>query len=219
MTPLDDWEGNEMTDSGRALSLLREYNDYRRYTKHYQDQAAKHPMRDYKLNPERQRLLEALDQWCQRNGVDVHRWVYSRFKIGKWLYAPKFTVLKPSKRNEKKALAYYHSLEETPLYSQRTHQRVEQQAMADGRSWNPDVSLNHTVELRKQRYLRLDQAHLCLINMHSETYGYHPQSNVCVMCPRAYDCWAALQRSNPNVAALRSGLPMAVRPVLSNGDQ
>ena len=186
-----------MPDSGRALSLLNEYNEYRRYTKNFQDHAAKHPMRDYKLNPERQQILERLDEWCLKRGLDTRLWIYSRFKIGKWLFAPKFSVLIPSKRNEKKAIAYYQSLEATPLFSQVTHQQIEQQAQLEGRVWNPDLGLNHTVELKKQRYIRLGLAHVCLSNMKTETYGYHPCSKVCMDCPRVYDCAAELRRLYP----------------------
>lgn len=191
-------------DSGRGLSLLSEYNEYRRYTKNFQDLAAKHPMRDYKLNPEREKFLAKLDAWCTEQGLDPRRWIYSRFKAGKWLFAPKFSVLTPSKRNEKKAIAYYHSIVDSPLFAQRTHQHIEQQAVIDGTAWSPDVGLNHTVELRKQRYLRLGQAHMCLTNMRTETYGYHPKSNTCVTCPRAHDCWTALSRVSPNTVSRRS---------------
>lgn len=189
-----------MTDNGRALSLLREFNEYFPYTQFFQERTRQAGVcKLYVMTPEREQALLELDEWCRERGFDTRFWIYSRFRITNWRFPPKFSALIPSKRNQKKAIAYYQKIqaETSPLFSQVTHQRIEQQASYDGRLWQPLVALNRTVELRKARYLRLGQAHVCLSNVQSETYGYHPGSQACLACPRAWDCAMELKRLYP----------------------
>jgi len=185
-----------MTREDRATNLLSEYNNYRRHTHNFQAMASHHPMRDHKMNPEKREAFGDLADWCSEQGIDPSRWVYARFKVSRWLYAPKIKNLVPSKRTSAKALHYYHSLEETPLLAQTTQTRIEATQRAEGKAWVTS-QINNTVELRKARYLRLAQSDVCISQINTETYGYNSASKVCQQCPRAHDCFASLAALYP----------------------
>jgi len=187
--------------------LLDDYGYYRTHTGHA------HQMRSEgkrvlwpKMDKKKRAALQKMNDWCQRNGIDSRLWLYSLFKVRRWMFAPRWDQLVPSKKNEKKATARYHGLEEVALYQQRIQQQVHQERVAEGQVFDPNRDLSSTAEGYKRAYMDRGSMQQCMDESMTRTYGYHPKSLVCARCHLAKECEHRIQAYMPfDVTALRAG--------------
>jgi len=186
--------------------LLEHYNYYRAHTQQFRQRCT----RWLKSTPVRKEQLHQLLQWCAARQLDPHRFIYSQFVGRQWVFAPPLHQLVPkSKQAERKALARYEQLRETPMFQRVVAAQVQQARTArTGRPhvWDPNKDLSHASEALKRRYLETAQFRRCIAETPTHTYGYHPRSTVCARCPVAHECAVRLQASVTfDILALRRG--------------
>jgi hypothetical protein len=189
----------------RAEILLHDYNRYRAHTFRLQQLRQKHPIRD--VGPKKGiPIFEKLDAWCQTQSIDSRRWLYHVFKVRKWLFAPALYQLIPAKASLKRRLAAYHEMTDTPLFADTLRQDADLQRCAEGTVLDRNRDLIPMAESMKQRYLTECRPDKCIAAMWEDTYGYHPKSKVCAVCPMASQCEIELQGSvSFDISALRRG--------------
>jgi hypothetical protein len=185
-----------------AVTLLDDYNDYRFHTASIQaKRAAGAYIRSLKATPGRLAAFEALGVWCQGRGIDPRRWLHSLFASRHWLFAPPLKHL----TSEKHIPRYQAMQGSMPMYRDRVVREDQQRAENEGRVFHAGRDLSHGVELLKMRYQQLGRPGRCMEAI-DETYGYHPQSQICSGCPVAAACEAFLRsRVGYDIQAVRRG--------------
>lgn len=188
----------------REAILLSDYNYYRNHTARRQQ--CRTYMRDVgmkKAGP----WLEKMASWCDSKGIDARRWLYYRFSTRHWYFAPPLNQLKPSKRNERKALDGFYSLSAAPAYSHRISNEIRYNRDATGVVWDVNRDISHMAEAIKRRYVLNHQTERCMSEMLERTFGYHPKSRICRMCPAAAVCEQRIRAQAPSfdIVALRRG--------------
>ncbi len=187
----------------RAEILLNDYNHYRFFTSSIRSKrAAGAYITGLKLTPGRLSAFSEMADWCEEHGIDPRRWLHSLFVARHWLFAPPLKHLKSQKH-----LKRYEAMEGSmPVYRERI--AAEQHEIDDvaGRVFDSGRDISHTAETLKIRYARTGQPGRCMELMGTETFGFHPGSRVCGVCPLAIACGAMLQsRVSYDIQAVRRG--------------
>jgi hypothetical protein len=194
--------------SGQAEQLLRQFNQWRRKTAHFQSQATLHPMKDLAAVTKKENRIDQLNRliaWCNGEGIDPERWIYTMFSARNWKHCPPFQTLIPKNKSKSKTYQLYFQSRETPEYDRVVHQRVEVHQMQSGQRYDPNRDLGTVSENLKRQYLSEGRANECMENM-NQTLGYHPRSIACARCPVQGLCANRLQSVvSFNIIALRRG--------------
>ena len=187
----------------QARQLFRDYCYYRQHTAHVQKLKKERPyLRDLKETPARLKLFAHMAKWCEDQGINPREWVYSLFVSRRWLFCPK---LDRAHLQSKKHIPKFRQLRDYILYRKR---QMEQESVeAPGPEvFDPNRDMSHTAEDAKAAYVRVGQYVICMANMATETFGFHPKSAVCARCLAAKECQEKLAQSvNFDVLALRRG--------------
>lgn len=162
--------------------LLNEYNRLFHSTMFIRNQSKKHPVNGHKLNVQKTKILEELDEMCREIGADPKLWIYTLFKKRHFRYPPKFNEL-CSRKHER----YYNECSVGATFTNH-HQRVRnEERRAKGELFDPARDLSATREARKRRLLVAGQLEQCFHD--TEMGGYHPASSVCGKCAFAHHCY------------------------------
>lgn len=184
-----------------AEQLFDDYNDYRRDTGHIQ--RLKQSQR-YIPSISRKHLprFEELAHWCKEQGVEPRRWLASLFECRRWLFPPRLNQLKSTRHLER-----YPTMSSIPVFQGRVRREHQEAARVSGRVFDRSRDLATGAELLKRRYIAWGNYERCMSEMETDTFGYHPRSEVCQNCQARYQCAAILQsKVNYDIMALRLGL-------------
>ncbi len=186
----------------RAEILLNDYNFYRFQTNSIKSKrAAGAYIVSLASTPERLSFFDRLIKWCADHSIDPRHWLHSLFVARHWMFAPPLKQLISPKH-----LKRYEGMGDMPGYRARI--AAEQHALDDaaGRVFDCNRDVSHSAETLKMRYVQLGQAGRCMELMSTETFGYHPKSKVCGVCPIKIACEAMLLANvNFDIMALRRG--------------
>jgi len=190
----------------RVTQLLSDYNKYRNQTWNIQKaRAAKAFVRDLGSKngiP----AMQKFDAWCVSNGVDPRRYLYFLFKERKFMFAPPWRHLVPSKKIQTKNLEKYAMLTATPEFSKIIHSEIHEKREQEGETFDMNRDLSPLAENMKRIYLADSRPDMCMEQMETYTFGYHPKSVPCARCPIARQCLSKLQAISPfDILALRRG--------------
>lgn len=199
-----------VASSSREAILLSDYNYYRNHTARRQQ--CRTYMRDVGMKKAGPWLGKMLS-WCDSKGIDARRWLYYRFSTRHWYFAPPLNQLKPSKRNERKALDGFYNLNAAPAYSHRISNEIRYDRDSTGVLWDVNRDICHMAEAIKRRYAQNEAKGKgpgiarCMAEMREKTFGYHPKSRVCQVCPAAAICEQRTRALAPSfdIVALRRG--------------
>ena len=194
--------------SVQAEQLLRQYNQWRRRTANFQEHAASHAMRDLAQTTKTENRVEIFDNliaWCNSEGIDPERWLYTLFSCRRWRYTPMLNQLIPKNPKTSKAYKLYFKERETTEYDRVARTRIEASQEARGQRFDPNRDLSAPAEHLKRQYLADSQPQACMNDM-ERTFGYHPKSVACARCQLQGVCANKLQSMvSFNILALRRG--------------
>ena len=163
-------------------------------------------LRNPAWNDERKAFFVDFIVWTRDQGMEPVTWLLWCFRVRNWRFPPKLTaghLMNP----KSKALA---------SYKHQTMLSYDSTRLA--KPFDPNVDISPTVEQTKARYLQQGMAMSCFAGMYDATFGYHPRSGPCQMCPMAQRCKAQLVKMMPfDIMALRTGklsVPMARQKAL-----
>lgn len=178
----------------RAEILLDDFNDYRFKTNSIHERRA---AGEYvssvgatpKSRPKYLLAFERMAVWCEAHGHDPRRWLHSLFIARHWLFAPKLNQLTSARH-----LKRYAKMEgQMPVYRERIAAEQHAVDVDAGRVFEAARDISYTAETLKTRYARLGRPGRCMELMEAETFGFHPQSKTCGVCPLGAACEAMLQ--------------------------
>jgi len=188
-----------------VLQLLDDYIFYREQTTYYKNAKKRNPyLRELKPTPERLRVLEEMVIWCRERSVPSRQWLYSLFAARFWNFAPSLTT---QHLLSEKHVKRFHSNTDYEFYAQYIRKLDNLKKLRDPeKSFDPNKDVSQTAEGAKLYYLKVGGTYTCRKFMLTETFGYHPLSEVCQKCADSDACLAELQRYTAfDVLALRSG--------------
>ena len=178
--------------------LIRDFNTYRALTKSYAIHMAR-GIPPYKLPkglPTYQTMSTML-AWCRARGVEPRMWLYTLFHIRKWQFPPKY---------ELNSLCNEANIPRMKTVKGLGFFRGQLRVTPEEDPFDPNVDISPATEARKRTYLQHGNAAMCMDNTTTETWGYHPLSNVCAQCPLRGPCAVNLQTYTPfDVIGLRQG--------------
>lgn len=183
-----------------AEQLLDDYNDYRNLTNGIQDlrSQGKHVQG---LTRKHLPTFAELATWCAGHGIEPRRWLASLFESRRWLHTPKLNQLKSTPH-----LQRYPNMNAIPAYSHRLNQERTSRLHKAGKVYDPNRDTSESSEALKRRYVALGDTQRCMNQMRTETFGYHPKSQVCQNCPAQEECARRLQASVKfDIMSLRRG--------------
>lgn len=187
-----------------ARRLFQEYNSWRLQTGGLEKRRAEGKyVGAFKETPERVQIFLDMAAWCREQSIDPRLWLYLLFRSRGWTFAPQMT---PSHLQSKTMIPRYaRFMEHGNLDGYRLHVVQTQKHVTE--KFDPNWEISYTVEALKDRYLALGQAQRCMRETLERTYGYHPKSKVCNVCPLRQQCALQLQRLVPefDIIALRDG--------------
>lgn len=190
-----------MANGTMAEQLYDDYNDYRRQTGYIQGlkQSGKYTP---SISKRHLPTFEALVSWCSGNSIDPRRWLASLFETRRWLYPPKLNQLQSTKH-----LQRYAKMDSVPVFAARVRNEHQVAAIATGRVFDRARDLSNGAELLKRRYLHFGNQTRCIEEMETDTFGYHPRSEVCQVCVSRFQCAAILQsKVDYDIMSVRLGL-------------
>lgn len=185
--------------------LLDDYVYYREQTAYYQNAKKKNPyLRELKPTSERLRVLEEMVIWCREQAVPPRQWLYSLFAVRIWNFAPSLTKPHLLSKNH---LKRFHANIDYSFYDHYIRKLENLKKLRDlEKSFDPNKDMSQTAEGAKLYYLKVGGTYTCRKFMLTETFGYHPLSEVCQKCADSDACLEELQRyTSFDVLALRSG--------------
>jgi hypothetical protein len=184
-----------------AEKLYHDYNDYRRRTNHIQRLRAQNkyiPAISKKHLPK----FAALANWCQEQSINPRHWLASLFESRKWLFPPKLNQLQSIKHLDR-----YRTLTISTQYDHKVQQEHESALVVSGNTFDKARDISPGAEMLKARYASMKNYVRCMGDMDTETFGYHPRSEVCQRCPTRFQCASILQsKVKFDILSLRLGL-------------
>lgn len=149
--------------------------------------------------------LSAMVGWCEERGVDPTVWLYWLFSRGYgWKIAPKAKQLCSEKSFKRFCMNHgntrpQHGLQRQHLIEQHKFQKDS------GEVHDPNRDITSSAEALKARYVAAGEYERCMSQMATLTFGFHPRSRVCIVCPVARQCEQSLRAATPgfDIIAIR----------------
>lgn len=185
--------------------LWDDYSHWHAQTGNYQQRKKKNEyLCPLKATPERLALMHEMKVWCVERNFAPRQWLFTLFAVRRWIFAPH---LRRGDLCSEKHIARYKKWRNYDRYTQRLRDLEATKPVGMlGTQFDPNRDINHTSELAKKSYLSRGLESECIANMHTETFGFHPRSEICSICTRKTECEAALVASvNFDILALRRG--------------
>jgi hypothetical protein len=185
-----------------SQQLWDDFVYYQSCTGHQQQRRRTNPfIKPLKATVERLRLMDKMKQWCAEKNVPVRQWLYSLFATRRWLFAPQLT---PGHLCSENHLIKFATFSDYDFYTDYV-QRLAQSQPLEG-NFDPNRDLSHTAEENKRYYVASGRMELCMSQMATETFGFHPKSKICVECSLRVKCAERLQASvRFDIQAVRRG--------------
>lgn len=137
-------------------------------------------------SPKNLDTLRRMISWCRERAIDPRVWLYLMFAVRAWRFPPQF--LDSHLQNEKWKPDYVRrraSLAREERYKQRA---VLARATTAPEAFDPRLHLDGEAEARKAKHRLANAAAACMAEMDLLTYGWHPDSASCRVCPIAITC-------------------------------
>lgn len=205
---MNDQQKNE------ALQLLHDYNRWRAQTGNIAEKRRQgiwlggpikaQRVRNGKVIEDRLPLFAQTAAWCKERGIDPRLWIYLLFRARLWTFPPQ---LNASHLMSEKMIGRYEQLAKRSLDCYRTELQYEHEAKMGGRPFDPHRDISKGNEILKRRYLDMNQSERCMRETLERTFGFHPKSDVCTICPLRLSCERQLRDLVPafDIVALRRG--------------
>ena len=185
-----------------AEILLDDFNRYRRDTRYVEKLKAK-GIWVRAASRKNLPLFEKMAQWCRQNNVEPRRWLNSLFEARHWLASPH---LRENDLLSEKHLRVYPTMQRLPKFTETITRELKAANIASGVTFDQRRDIAHGAETLKRRYVASGNYQRCISLMDTETFGYHPFSQICTSCPAAAQCANILRsKYNFDVIALRAG--------------
>lgn len=185
-----------------AARLFHDFTTYWHQTANIQWMKQQHPVRSHKLTDKRLKLFQEVITWCRDQQLDPRLWVFVLFESRQWTFAPKLEAGYLMTMNEKIHKRYERLAERSYLDGYQRHLEVQKPR----NDYDPNRDLNSTVEARKMWLVSRGLMEQCIVEVITNTLGYHPKSAACQRCGLNDRCRVRLEGMVPfDIVALRDG--------------
>ena len=193
-----------MDKGALAEILFSDYINFREHTVNWKRvKECKRYMRPMKLTDERKRIFEIFIDWCDKRGLPPRQWIYTLFAIRRWIFAPQLEL---KFLCSEKHIPKFESFSDYRFYQRYLDDQSEKTKWTNEKLFDPNIELTRSVEETKRSIVLIGGPQACMDVMTTETFGYHPKSQICTVCDGRFNCAEKLQAlAGFDILSLRRG--------------